>query len=114
MASLRTNRSIKEELPRLIKRHKLSLNKMARQLGVSAVHVWRTCNANYPETFSGELAARAAEVFSLPRDYFPEFRKDFVIESVRGNGNLRDHLYDAALRFLTQQELLESALAEMS
>ena len=82
-SSQRTKKSIKEELPRLMRWDKLSVNKLARQLDISATHISRSCNPAHPETFGGGLAGRTALYFGLPEDYFVEFRREFLLDLIR-------------------------------
>jgi len=43
---------------------------------------------------SGDLAGRVSQAFGLPHDYFPEYREDFALATVRRDDRLRDSLYD--------------------
>lgn len=112
-SAFRTTRSIKEELPRLLRWHELSMNKFAKKLRVSAAHVARTVKPDHPDSFSGDLAARAAKFFDLPEDYFPEFRRDFLLDTVRSDPELCDELYDTAARLLADRHGRDEEETEM-
>lgn len=108
-SQMRTSRSIKEDLPRLLRMRELSINKFARKLGVSAAHVARTMKQNHPDSFSGELAGRAAMFFDLPKDFFPEYRRDFLVDLIRTDAEMRDALYDLALSKLIERSAAPAA-----
>ena len=46
------------------------------------------------KTAGPDLARRIAQALDLPEDFFPEYREAAVFERLRGNGDLRDELYD--------------------
>jgi transcriptional regulator with XRE-family HTH domain len=72
----------------------MSIRALAAEVGVSDGHLSRVIRgANY-KSASGDLAGRVAEAFGLPRDYFPEYREDFVINAMRRDGHVRDATYD--------------------
>lgn len=111
-SSQRTTKSIKEELPRLIRWDKISVNKLARQLDISATHISRSCNPAHPETFGGGLAGRTALYFGLPEDYFVEFRREFLLDLIRNDLDLCDQLYDAAKNLLAHRDAIDDVLSE--
>lgn len=111
-SSQRTKRSIKEELPRLMGWDRISVNKLARLLDISAAHLSRTCNPAHPETFGGGLAGRTTLYFGLPEDYFCEFRRKFLLNLIRNDPDLCDQLYDAAKDLLTHRDAIDDVLSE--
>jgi len=42
---------------------------------------------------SGRLAGRIAEALDLPVDYFPEFRRDYVVERLAADQRLMNDTY---------------------
>jgi transcriptional regulator with XRE-family HTH domain len=88
-----TDRPFVDEVPRLLGERGLSIRALARAVGVTDSHLSRVMrHANY-KTPSPELARRVATALGLPPDYFPEYRKGFVLERIRTDAVLRDELY---------------------
>ena len=91
----RTSRNINDVLPELLRQRKLSLRALAAKVDVSHAHLSRALRGADHKCVSGELAARIANALGLPADYFPEYRERAVIEQLRHQPGLRDHLYDS-------------------
>ncbi len=88
-----TDRPFVDEVPRLLGERGLSIRALARAVGVTDSHLSRVMrHANY-KTPSPKLARRVATALGLPPDYFPEYRKGFVLERIRTDAVLRDELY---------------------
>jgi hypothetical protein len=88
----RTSETVAEALPALAAEHGLSLRAVARGIQANPSHVIRIVAGENPA--SGPYAARIAELFELPADYFPEYRQWRVEEAVRADPEFRDRLYD--------------------
>jgi hypothetical protein len=115
MPKLRSKTPIKEALPILLSRRRppLTMNQLGKLVGISAAHISRSCSPKHPYvTFSGEATARIAAFFSLPEDYFPEFRVQWLIEVLREDLQLADELYDLAHRRLAERRRAEETLGE--
>jgi transcriptional regulator with XRE-family HTH domain len=95
VATNRTNRPFPEEVKRLLAQCQMSISELAEQVGVSQPYLSRVLREVDYKTASARLARSVAEAFGLPRDYFYEFREDFVITKIRRSPKLRDELYDA-------------------
>jgi transcriptional regulator with XRE-family HTH domain len=93
VASRRTDQPFTSEVPRLLAERNLSIRALARQAGVTDAHLSRVLRGVRYKTPSGDLARRVAVALDLPDDYFPEYREAFVIDKVRADPRLRDHLY---------------------
>jgi hypothetical protein len=59
---------------------------------VNQSHLSRIVSGQLPA--SGPLAARIADVFELPVDYFPEYRLWRLTEALEADPALRDRLFD--------------------
>lgn len=87
------DRPFVDKVPRLLRERGLSIRALARAVGVTDSHLSRVMrHANY-KTPGPELARRVATALGLPPDYFPEYRKGFVLERIRTDAVLRDELY---------------------
>jgi len=93
---IRTNRSVAQELPELAAAHGMSIRAVARSARVNQSHLSRILSGEIPA--SGQLAARLAEIYDLPADYFPEYRSWRLMESLQADSELRDRLYDRYAR----------------
>ena len=89
----RTDARFSDEVPRLLKERQMSLRSLARASGVTSAHLSRVLRGVNYKSASGDLARRVANALDLPDDYFPEFREAFVIERLKEDPSLRDHLY---------------------
>lgn len=74
--------------------HAFSINRLAAMVGVSQSHLSRAVRRADGKSVSGELAGRIAIAMGLPEDWFPETRRDRVLERVRSDPALCDRLYD--------------------
>jgi transcriptional regulator with XRE-family HTH domain len=103
---LRTKRTAKEVLPRLLAEHKppISRNKLSRLLDISLGHVSRACSPNHHERFSGEALARIAAVLDLPEDYFLESRYAYVAHRMAEDNSICDMLYDLLVAAADEQD----------
>jgi transcriptional regulator with XRE-family HTH domain len=82
-----------EEVPRLLRERGLSIRALAREVGVSDGYLSRVMRRVNYKTPGPELARRVATALGLPADYFPEYRKGFVLERIRTDAVLCDELY---------------------
>ena len=90
----RTTIPLPEALPGLLRERGLSLRGLARRADADPSHLSRVIRRRSNKKPSPALAARLALALDLPSDYFAEFREAAVIDEVRGDGELRDKLYD--------------------
>jgi transcriptional regulator with XRE-family HTH domain len=88
----RTMASVADELPALAEKHGLSIRAVARALDVNQSHLSRLIAGKV--VASGLLAGRLAELFDLPRDYFPEYRQWVLTSAIDTDPSFRDRLYD--------------------
>jgi lambda repressor-like predicted transcriptional regulator len=88
-----TDRPFVEEVPRLLRERGLSIRALAREVGVTDGHLSRVLRRVNYNTPGPELARRVAIALGLPPDYFPEYRKGFVLERIRTDAVLCDELY---------------------
>jgi len=88
-----TDRPFVEEVPRLLRERGLSIRALAREVGVTDGHLSRVMRRVNYKTAGPELARRVATALGLPADYFPEYRKGFVLERLRTDAVLCDELY---------------------
>ena len=88
-----TDRPFVEEVPRLLRERGLSIRALAREVGVTDGHLSRVLRRVNYKTPGPELARRVAIALGLPPDYFPEYRKGFVLERIRTDAVLCDELY---------------------
>ena len=72
----------------------LSINRLAQLVGVSQSHLSRAVRSADRKSVSGDLAERIAIAMDLPADWFPETRRERVVERVRSDSVLCDRLYD--------------------
>jgi transcriptional regulator with XRE-family HTH domain len=72
----------------------LSINRLAQRVGVSQSHLSRAVRSADRKSVSGDLAERIANAMDLPADWFPETRRERVLELVRSDPVLCDRLYD--------------------
>ncbi len=88
-----TDRPFVDEVPRLLGERGLSIRALAREVGVTDGHLSRVLRRVNYKTPGPELARRVAVALGLPPDYFPEYRKGFVLERIRTDAVLCDELY---------------------
>jgi transcriptional regulator with XRE-family HTH domain len=72
----------------------LSINRLAQLVGVSQSHLSRALRSADRKSVSGDLAERIANAMDLPADWFPETRRERVLDRVRSDAVLCDRLYD--------------------
>ncbi len=88
-----SQRSFREELPRILEQRRLSLRALAVQVGVSQSHLSRIIRNAPAKAPTGELAGRIALALGLPEDYFPEFREAAIADAIRGDPLFRERVY---------------------
>jgi transcriptional regulator with XRE-family HTH domain len=88
-----TQRTLREELPKLLAERQLSLRTLASRVGVNQSYLSRVLGARGSRPASADIARRIAEALELPPDYFPEAREDEVVAAVRADPALRDKIY---------------------
>jgi transcriptional regulator with XRE-family HTH domain len=98
LSSERTTTPLPEALSELIRERGLSLRGLARRADADPAHLSRVIRRHSNKRASPELAVRLALALDLPSDYFAEVRERAVIAEVRGDGELRDRLYDELKR----------------
>jgi transcriptional regulator with XRE-family HTH domain len=98
MAKRRATRPFVEELPDLLAQRSLSLRALGRMAGVGESHLSRVLRGDRGLRATGLLATRVAQALSLPDDYFPEARVDFIVAHIIRDPALRDRIYDRILR----------------
>ncbi len=89
----RTQRPLVEELPALLAQRGWSQSELARRVQVDPTFLSRALRRVRYKSISGRLAGRIAEALDLPVDYFPEFRRDYVVERLGADGKLLDEAY---------------------
>ena len=94
MAQGRSQERLVDQLPALMEARAVSINRLAQLVGVSQSHLSRAVRSADRKSVSGELAARIANAMGLPDDWFPETRRERVLERVRSDAALCDRLYD--------------------
>ncbi len=110
MAAARTNRPFAEEVRRLLNERNMTVSALASTCAVSQSYLSRLLRAaDYKKTPSLKLALCVAEALGVPRDYFGEYREAVVIERIRTNRRLRDHLYDSLINNKPADQTLGSA-----
>src|SRR5947209_182771 len=97
----RTMKPLRDELPRLLHEHGMSLRALAEAVGVNQSYLSRILSpkpsaATRPP--SAKVAAAIAEELGLPRDYFTEYRQAVVHDAIAEDGKLRDQVYDSLPR----------------
>jgi transcriptional regulator with XRE-family HTH domain len=80
-------------LPMLLQQRGWSQNELARRTGVDATFLSRALRGVRHKSISGSLAGRIAEALDLPVDFFPEFRRDFVVERIEADPRLLEDVY---------------------
>jgi hypothetical protein len=98
MARSRTTRPFAEELPSLLAERSLSIRALGRMVGVGGDHLSRVLRGDRGQSATGRLTSRVALALSLPDDYFPEARIDFIIERINSDPVERDSIYDQLRR----------------
>ncbi len=93
VAAKLTDEPFVAEVPRLLAERNLSVRALAKRAQVTDAHLSRVLREVAYKTPSGELARRVACALGLPEDYFPEYRKTFVIERIKRDARLREDLY---------------------
>ena len=94
VAQRRSHQRLVDQLPALMQARGLSMNRLARLVGVSQSHLSRAVRSADRKSVSGELAERIAKAMELPDDWFPETRRERVLERVRSDPALWERLYD--------------------
>ena len=94
VAQRRSQERLVDQLPALMQERALSINRLAQLVGVSQSHLSRAVRRADRKSVSGELAGRIAIALELPDDWFPETRRERVLERIRSDPELRDRLYD--------------------
>jgi transcriptional regulator with XRE-family HTH domain len=94
----RTNRSLADELPTLVKEHGITYDHLAALVDVSPSHLSRIIHRKNSKIPSGDLARRIALALELPEDYFPEFRQAVVVQRLGEDAALLNRTYDAIRR----------------
>jgi hypothetical protein len=79
-------------LPSLAAEYKLSIRGVARGIRVDHSHLVRIVAKEMPA--SGSIAAKIAELFELPVDFFPEYRIWRVEQAIRDDPAQLERLYD--------------------
>jgi len=73
----------------------LSINRLAKEIGVSQSHLWRLVHGKAPVPRPRvPLIERVARALAVPPSYFAESREHLVLEAVKNDPTLRDELYD--------------------
>jgi transcriptional regulator with XRE-family HTH domain len=98
MKKARTVRPFAKDLPRLLVERSLSLRALALLVGVGDDHLSRVLRGDRGKRASGDLTSRVARALSLPDDYFPEARVDFIVARIKDDPALRDRIYDLIRR----------------
>ena len=80
-------------VPTLLAERGWTQRQLAEAIGVDPAHLSRVIRRLAGRRPSADLVERAASVLGLPRDYFPEYREQRVIDAVRRDPVLRDRLY---------------------
>jgi transcriptional regulator with XRE-family HTH domain len=78
----------------------LSQNEVARRAAIDPTFLSRALRRVRYKSVSGSLAGRLAQALDLPVDYFPEFRRDYVIDRVTGDAQV----LEAAYRWIRRRE----------
>jgi transcriptional regulator with XRE-family HTH domain len=94
VAQRRSRERLVDQLPALMQARALSINRLAQLVGVSQSHLSRAVRRADRKSVSGELAERIAIAMELPADWFPETRREWVLQRVRSDPVLCDRLYD--------------------
>jgi transcriptional regulator with XRE-family HTH domain len=94
VAQRRSQERLVDQLPALMQARALSINRLAQLVGVSQSHLSRAVRSADRKSISGDLAERIANAMDLPADWFPETRRERVLERVRSDPVLCDRLYD--------------------
>lgn len=100
----RTQESVRDALPALLRERGLTQDGLAERVGVSASHLSRARRGTQYKAIGPALARRIALTFGLPDDYFPEAREGAVVALIRSDAELRDRVHD--------QEFPQARLAE--
>lgn len=94
VAQRRSQERLVDQLPVLLQARALSINRLAQLVGVSQSHLSRVVRSADRKSISGDLAERIAVAMDLPDDWFPETRRERVLERVRSDQAFCDRLYD--------------------
>lgn len=78
----------------MLAQHGMSVNALAKQVGVSQPYISRMIRGLRYKRPTGEFAGNVALALDLPVDYWPEYRIDRLFETIRADPALRDRLYD--------------------
>jgi transcriptional regulator with XRE-family HTH domain len=81
------------ELPALMAERAISLRTLAQAAGVSASYLSRVLRQVEYKAPSAKLARDIASALGLPHDYFMEYRRAFVLDRIRNDQALMEHLY---------------------
>ena len=98
MGAVRTNKPLREEVPRLLKQQGVSLRALAEGVGVNQSYLSRVLGAKSSRPASARVAAAIADYFELPSDYFGEYRQAVVQDAIAADPKLRDRVYDSLKR----------------
>ena len=80
MAQRRSQQRVVDQLPGLMQSRGLSINRLADLVGVSQSHLSRVLRSADRKSVSGDLAERIAIALGMPDDWFPETRRERVLE----------------------------------
>lgn len=90
----RTSRSLADELSGLLTQRGWSLRELARRIGIDPTFLSRALRGVRSKSISGPLAGRIAEALELPIDYFPEFRRDYIVQRLDADKKVLDEVYE--------------------
>lgn len=92
----RTQTSFEQALPELLADRGISYRQFAAAIGVTQSYLSRSLNGE--RSPSMRLLEASAKELGLPKDYFPEYRAQIVIEAVEQDSALRERIYASLTR----------------
>jgi len=92
----RSEVSIRELLPKLLAERGESQRQFSEAIGFGQAYLSRVLGGQRAPSL--RLLEAVTKGLGLPKDYFPEYREQVVIEAIKEDGGLRDKIYDSLAR----------------
>lgn len=92
----RSEVSLRELLPKLLAERGQSQRQFSEAIGFEQAYLSRVLGGQRAPSL--RLLEAIAKGLGLPKDYFPEYREQVVIEAIKTDGVLRDKTYDSLSR----------------
>jgi transcriptional regulator with XRE-family HTH domain len=89
----RSKVSLRELLPKLLAERGQSQRQFSEAIGFEQAYLSRVLGGQRAPSL--RLLEAIAKGLGLPKDYFPEYREQAVIEAIRADADLRDKIYDS-------------------